>query len=326
MAKSNTKFVSKVKHLSDRLAGEIREGAFPVGSQLPSINTLSAELGVSRDTVFKAFMELKERGMIGVAPGKGYVVTASVTRVLLLLDEYTPFKHALYTAFSAGLPENHKVDLLFHQYNERLFNLMVRESLGQYDKYVVMNFHPDRLAPVLEEADPEKVLLLDFGDFEKGERAFIAQDFRGAFHTGLQEALPLFRKYRRLNFVIPEACHHPRSGEEVFLAFCAENGFEGEIVRELTPERVRAQEAFLVLTLPDLVTIVKEARARNLVLGEQTGLLAYNEIPPYEVIDKGVTSLSVDFREMGRLAARFVAFNESVRTVLPTNLLVRETL
>lgn len=326
MAKSNTKFISKVKHLSDKLARDIREGAFPVGAQLPSINTLSDELDVSRDTVFKAFMELKGRGLIEVNPGKGYFVTAPVTHVLLLLDEYTPFKQDLYAEFISGLPENYKVDLLFHQYNERLFNLMVRESADRYDKYVVMNFYPDRMMPVLDVLDPDKLLLLDFGDFEKGQLAFVTQDFKDAFEAALHEATPLFRKYRRLNFVLPESSFHPRAGEEVFSAFCTHNGFEGRILHELTVGTIAPEEAFLVLTLPDMVTIVKEARSRDWALGERIGLLAYNEMPSYEVIDKGVTSLSVDFREMGRLAARFVAFNEKIQTVLPTKLLIRATL
>ena len=96
---------------------------------MPSINQLSAQYGVSRDTVFKAFLDLRERGLIDSTPGKGYYVTSQVTNVLLLLDQYTPFKEALYNSFVRHLPINYKVDLLFHQYNERLFNTILRESL-----------------------------------------------------------------------------------------------------------------------------------------------------------------------------------------------------
>ena len=98
---------------------------FREGDSLPSINQLSAQYGVSRDTVFKAFLDLRERGLIDSTPGKGYYVTSQVTNILLLLDEYTPFKEALYNSFIKHLPINYKVDLLFHQYNERLFNTII---------------------------------------------------------------------------------------------------------------------------------------------------------------------------------------------------------
>ena len=42
------------------------------------------------------YTSLRERGLIDSTPGKGYYVTSLVTNVLLLLDQYTPFKEALY--------------------------------------------------------------------------------------------------------------------------------------------------------------------------------------------------------------------------------------
>ena len=127
---------SKVTQLADALSQAISRKEFLEGDSLPSINQLSAQYGVSRDTVFKAFLDLRERGLIDSTPGKGYYVTSQVTNVLLLLDQYTPFKEALYNSFVRHLPINYKVDLLFHQYNERLFNTILRESIGKYNKYI----------------------------------------------------------------------------------------------------------------------------------------------------------------------------------------------
>lgn len=137
---------SKVTQLADALSQAISRKEFLEGDSLPSINQLSAQYGVSRDTVFKAFLDLRERGLIDSTPGKGYYVTSQVTNVLLLLDQYTPFKEALYNSFVRHLPINYKVDLLFHQYNERLFNTILRESIGKYNKYIVMNFDNENSA------------------------------------------------------------------------------------------------------------------------------------------------------------------------------------
>ena len=62
---------TKVKQLADILERDIRSGVFVAGGVLPSINKLSGLYYVSRDTVFKAFAELRRRGLIDSTPGKG---------------------------------------------------------------------------------------------------------------------------------------------------------------------------------------------------------------------------------------------------------------
>ncbi len=140
---------TKVKQLADLLSQEISMGKYRSDCTLPSINKLSRDYQVSRDTVFKAFIDLKDRGIIDSTPGKGYYVTNKLTNILLLLDEYSPFKYSLYNSFIKKLSINYKVDLLFHQYNERLFNTILRESIGRYNKYIVMNFDNEKLSPHL---------------------------------------------------------------------------------------------------------------------------------------------------------------------------------
>ena len=65
---------TKVKQLADLISQDISMGRYKVDDALPSINQLSRDYKVSRDTVFKAFIDLKERGIIDSTPGKGYYV------------------------------------------------------------------------------------------------------------------------------------------------------------------------------------------------------------------------------------------------------------
>ena len=83
---------TKVKQLADLISQEISMGTYESDCALPSINQLSRNYHVSRDTVFKAFIDLKDRGMIDSTPGKGYYVTNKLKNILLLLDEYSQFK------------------------------------------------------------------------------------------------------------------------------------------------------------------------------------------------------------------------------------------
>lgn len=66
---------TKVKQLSDLIEQDILVGKYRTDTSLPSINALSKTYHVSRDTVFKAFADLRERKLIDSTPGKGYYVT-----------------------------------------------------------------------------------------------------------------------------------------------------------------------------------------------------------------------------------------------------------
>jgi DNA-binding GntR family transcriptional regulator len=108
-----TPATTKVQHLTGALIKAIGDGLYPPGSQLPSVNQLSREYNLSRDTVFKAFRELKKKGIAESTPAKGYHVANPSYRVLLFLDTYSPFKDVLYNSFVNSLPKNYQVDLLF---------------------------------------------------------------------------------------------------------------------------------------------------------------------------------------------------------------------
>ena len=207
---------SKVTQLADTLSQAISMKEFREGDSLPSINQLSAQYGVSRDTVFKAFLDLCERGLIDSTPGKGYYVTSQVTNILLLLDEYTPFKEALYNSFIKHLPINYKVDLLFHQYNERLFNTIIRESIGKYKKYIVMNFDNEKFSTALNKINPSRLLLLDFGKFEKDKYSYICQDFDDSFYLALFTLKERMQKYLQIVFLFSKGLKHPQSSKEYF--------------------------------------------------------------------------------------------------------------
>ena len=59
--------------------------------------------------------------------------------------------------------------------------------------------------------------------------------------------------------------------------------------------------------------------------GTDFGLIAYNDTPAYEVIDDGITALSIDWEEMGRKAARFILTGEPVQEFLPTEVHLRHS-
>lgn len=317
---------SKVTQLADLISQAISMREFLEGDSLPSINELSRRYGVSRDTVFKAFSDLRERGIIDSTPRKGYFVTGQVTNVLLLLDQYTPFKETLYNSFAKHLPVNYKVDLLFHQYNERLFSTIVRESVGKYNKYVVMNFDNERFSASLNKISPARLLLLDFGKFEKERYSYVCQDFDESFYGALQRLDDRFSSYRKFVFLFPSSLKHPQSSKDYFFRFCQDYNLFGSVEEDVENLKVEKDTAYLAIKQQDVVKVVKQGRLAGLKCGRDFGLLAYNDIPSYEVIDEGITALTIDWQQMGNEVARFVLDNAVVQKYLPTEVRLRNSL
>jgi len=326
----NIKFThstSKIKSLADGISLSIMQGDLNVGDNLMSINEASAHYKVSRDTVFKAYNELKRRELIDSNPTKGYFVIGEVNHVLLLLDTYSSFKQNLYHRLAANLPENYKVDLIFHQYNEQMFETIIRESIGKYSMYVVMNFSNEKFSDTLKSIPTNKLLLLDFGNFEKSNYSYICQDFNDSFYNCLNEGSVLLKKYKKLTFVFPEEVCHPVSAIEYFIKFCKSQNFEYEVIRKESEWKgVEAGTAYLCILSEDLVKIIKDADTAGLIVGSDIGLIAYNNEAVLEVIKNGISSISIDFGLMGEKAASFVTSRHSIQEYLPTKLIVRNSI
>lgn len=317
---------TKVLQIADTISQAISLNEYRGGDSLPSINQMSARYQVSRDTVFKAFLDLRERGLIDSTPGKGYYVVNHLTNVLLLLDQYTPFKEALYNSFTKHLPLSYKVDLLFHQYNERLFNTIIRESVGKYNKYVVMNFDNEKFSSALSKIPYNRLLLLDFGKFDKSQYSFICQDFDDGFYQALQSLKETLGKYRKIVVLFPKGLKHPKSSLTYLQKFCTEENLLCEILEEVDTLRVQQQVAYIAIKQQDVVKVIKSGRQEGLMCGKDYGLLAYNDIPSYEVIDNGITSLSIDWEMMGNEAANFVVNNTLIQEYLPTKVILRKSI
>ena len=55
-------------------------------------------------------------------------------------------------------------------------------------------------------------------------------------------------------------------------------------------------------------------------------MIGYNDTPAYEVIDQGITALSVDWEKMGDKAAEFVLQGKTIQDYLPTEVRLRASL
>lgn len=100
---------------------QIVEGTFPVGSALPSVRRLSAQMGINRNTVSKAYQSLRRDGIVYSQRGVGVVVVKRPAEdrgsdIRLMSAVHT----LLHEARLAGIS------------NESLMELMATESRNLY--------------------------------------------------------------------------------------------------------------------------------------------------------------------------------------------------
>ena len=119
----------------DAIKNAISKNELVIGTELPSVNRVSKSNNLSRDTVFKAYLILKDQGVVDSVPGKGYYVAGETRKVLLVLDTFKSYKEVLYHSFINNLPDNFITDVQFHHYNIDNFKTIINNSIGKYYKY-----------------------------------------------------------------------------------------------------------------------------------------------------------------------------------------------
>ncbi|MFC7405477.1 GntR family transcriptional regulator [Georgenia alba] len=68
--------VSPYEQVRSQIAARIADGTLAVGTRLPTVRSLAAELGLAVNTVARAYRELEEAGLVTTRRRAGTVVSA----------------------------------------------------------------------------------------------------------------------------------------------------------------------------------------------------------------------------------------------------------
>jgi len=323
---------TKLQQLINELLRTINT-QYKQGDVLPSVNTLNKELGISRDTVFKAYRELKRRKIVDSTPAKGYYVNRELKKILLLLDFYSPFKDIVYREIEKKLDTTYSIDLVFHHYNRKLFDSVILESAGRYNAYIVMNFDTKRLeiSNILKKIDPSKLLLLDipvenWKDFDKTKYNYVWQDFDEAVFHSLIKIKNRIKRYRVFYIVNPDRLKHPDITIEAFYRFCRKNKVKCNAIDSSADLKVIDGDCYFILRQRDLNAVLSQCVENNFKPGKNIGILAYNDSPLYEFVSCGITVISTDFKKMGEKASQFIIEGKNMKEIIPTKIILRKSL
>ena len=328
--------VPKYQQIVDSVLSAIGTGQVRTGNKLPSVNELLIAFDISRDTVVRAYDHLKESGVIESVPGKGYYIKndqlALKAKVFLLFNKLSAHKKIIYDAFSQSLGDRVTIDFFIYENNYRHFKELIRHSKSRdYTHYVIIcHFEEggDDLCHFLgAEIPAEKLIVLDKQLPEPCRRvATVYQDFEQDIYHALAELNPQLKKYRQLKMVMRRPTYHPAELRQGFLRFCGEYAYDFGIVEKIEEVPLEPATAYINLKEDDLVTLIKKIKQSGLTLGQDVGIISYNDTPLKEILLDGITVISTDFANLGRQAAELVLHKEAKSMANPFYVIARKSL
>jgi len=324
----------KYLQLTNSILKAIENGNIRKSDLMPSINELSYQLEISRDTAEKGYKYLKKMGVLGSVPGKGYFIQNTdfhqTLRIFLLFNKLSAHKKILYDAFIASLGEYTVVDFYIYNNDFGLFKKLLADRKEEHSHYVIIPHFlegGERAAEIINSLPKDKLLVLD----KKipgitGEYAAVYQNFEQDIYSALERAREPLSKYHTIKIIFPSSTYQPVEILQGCSRFCQEYAFTYKVVRNIADEPIGEGEVYINLMEEDLVVLIERIISLKLEVGRQVGVISYNETPLKKIILDGITTISTDFREMGVMAARQILENTHNQEEVPFYLTLRNSL
>ncbi len=325
--------VPKYKQVEDLIISDIEAGIFKQGQRVPSINETSEELLLSRDTVEKAYVQLKKKGVLAPVRGKGYYVNQSSVgkklRISLIFNKLSNYKRSLYNSFVHTLGKKASVDVFIYNYDISEFENILENNLSNYDYFVILphfkNENAD-VASVIRKIPKGKVLIVDRNLAELKDYPVVYQEYEQDIREALSDALELLRKYKRLNLIFPQNEYYPPYIRKGFVVFCQINGFDHQILESASEEQICRDEVYITISDNDLYDLIRTIKARKWTPGQDIGIISYNENPVKELLCDGISTISTNHDEIGKIAAEMILKKEFSRIKCPFEFIRRNSL
>jgi DNA-binding transcriptional regulator YhcF (GntR family) len=325
--------IPKYRQVVDLLVSDIEAGIFKVGQRIPSINETSEELLISRDTVEKAYVHLRKKGILASVRGKGYYVSQvnvhKKTKVALILNKLSNYKRSIYYSLSETLGSKASVDVFIYNYSIEQFDEIVNNQTVHYDYFVILPHFKDDDATgvnIIKKIPKKKVLLIDRNVELLKDYPVVYQEYEKDIQTALETGILLIRKYKKINLVFPLNQYYTRNIARGFQIFCQVNNLQFSIIDQLEEADVKKEEAFVLISDDDLYRFIKISRTKNWKLGKDVGLVAYNDNPVKELLEDGITTISTNHDAIGRFAAQMILTGEFKRIKSPFEFIQRNSL
>ncbi len=320
----------KYMQLAEAIIEAIKSKIIEIGDPLPSINDLSYQLQIARDTVEKGYRKLRNEEIIASSPGKGYFVSSEQSftlRIAVFLNKLSAHKKIVYDALAEELGAQASIDLFVYNSDLNYLRTLIQGLSRNYDNYVVFPYFKegrDKAAEVLKFVPQDKLLLLGH-EIEglNGAVSGVYENCERDIYQALSSICEPLSKYERIKLVFPDHSDYPKAIIKGFYKFCQDFAFEHSLVDSLRGEHIKNGTCYLNLVEDDLVILLDKVRARGLEVGREVGVISYNETPLKKFILNGITTVSTDFKLMGEFAAAAILNNLQIKLEVPFHTILR---
>lgn len=325
------------KQLVEQFEEAIRSGKLKAGEQIPSMNDFAVKMGISKETVKKTYGILREKGLLIPQQGKGFYVAEaddrSKPRVLVLFDKLSIYKEVLYNSLAEELGEGADITILTHNQNLDLFTYYLDTCLDKYDYYVISPHFPldeksQALATKLISRVPNRKLIMvdHWLQSYTGNYGAVYQDFENDIYEGLKQGLEKLEGTSLKVIILPSSLYGPMICKGVD-RFCLEYNISIEYMHA-APEHINENETYLVINSQldsGLAALARRIKSQNLEVGKDVFIISYNEFDLNEVVLNGLTTVSTDFKQMGKTVATMILNRKSWKVHCDFNMTRRGT-
>jgi DNA-binding transcriptional regulator YhcF (GntR family) len=324
----------KYQQVVNAILEAIRRHKIKKGDILPSINEFSFEFDISRITVEKGYNHLKIIGILDSVPGKGYFVksveTSQNLNIFLLFNKLSSHKKIIYDTLVETLGQQAAIDFYIYNNDATLFQRIIYNRKQHYTHFVIIPHfveNEEKAYQAINTLPKDKVILLDkLLPQITGEFGAVYENFEKDIYSALQQACPVLSKYHTIKIIFPENSYIPQEIIIGFENFCRDYAFRYQVVRAIANEAISIGEVYISLMEDDLVTLIEKIQALKLTVGSDVGIISYNETALKHFILNGLTTISTDFKAMGRSAAELILSNSKHHIQNPFYLTLRPSL
>lgn len=304
----------KYQQLANSIMKAIEDGKLQMNDMLPSINELSFQFEICRDTAERGYKLLKNQGIIGSVPGKGYFIknldVKRTVKIFLMFNKLSPHKKIIYDSLVSTLGDSAAVDFYIYNNDLALFRKLLENSKTDYHYYVILPHFVeggDTAHKFINTIPKEKLILIDkVIPGVTGNYGAVYENFEQDIFTALEQALPHLTKYHTIKIIFPENSYYPEEIVNGFISFCKDYTFNHKVVHDISDEPINEGEVFINLMDNDLVVLIERLIESGFKVGKDVGVISYNETPLKKIILNGITTISTDFEAIGVEAARII--------------------
>ena len=322
--------VPKYQQLMKSILNGIKKDRLKIGDRIPSINYISEEYGLSRSTVEKAYVELRNLRIIKSVKGKGFYIAKTDLRarkeVLFLVSQFDSYIIQLLNTFTATLDKEVKIDLEMYNGDPATFKDILERKKSQYEHLVVLlqfkdnkvdhNDYPKEVLQTLETVSPDKLILLDKKvKLFSGKLRQVYQDFENNFYKVLIDELPNFKKYERIILTLSDdnSSFYPMNVKVGLKRFCAKYDLDYEItdkVCEHTP--LNKKTLYLLFEESDLIELIRKVKEEQYTLGEDIDIVSYRDSTLKKYL--GISVIETDYQKVVKAISEML-LQESIQSI-----------